>query len=413
MNQTVVGFFDTRAQAQDAVSRLQAAGFAAQLSEEASYDSTTSTSTSTTSASHTGTDSGGMMSGIRNFFSDVFGDSHEHMSDYEEAVKRGGCVVKVSVSSDEQLAQATDVLEDAGAADIEERASQWRQPSMAASSASSDAAVDTPAAYAMSTRSTDTKSTTGTASTASTASLGSTEGTSAAIPIVEESLEVGKRTIDRGGVRVYTRTVETPVNESVQLREEHAVVERRPVDRALSEAELDGFQERSIEVREMAEKAVVSKSARVVEEVVVGKQASERTENISDTVRHTEVEVERLDGTASGMTSSAGATTGMSSSSQPTPSASSLASAYPGDADYVDTYKSDYDTRYASLGGSFDDYQPAYKYGHTMANDQSYSGRDWDDLEPTLKSDWSSKNPGNPWEKVKDGVKHAWHVARG
>jgi stress response protein YsnF len=51
-----------------------------------------------------------------------------------------------------------------------------------------------------------------------------------------------------------------------------------------------------IEVRETAEQAVVSKDARVVEEVTVAKDVKERTETIRDTVRHTVVEVEQLPG---------------------------------------------------------------------------------------------------------------------
>ena len=54
----------------------------------------------------------------------------------------------------------------------------------------------------------------------------------------------------------------------------------------------DPFQERTIEVEERGEEAVVSKEARVVEEVVVRKEADQRTETISDTVRKTEVDVE-------------------------------------------------------------------------------------------------------------------------
>ena len=43
---------------------------------------------------------------------------------------------------------------------------------------------------------------------------------------------------------------------------------------------------------------MVGKSARVVEEVVVGKRETERTEHIQDSVRHTEVEVEEIDPTS-------------------------------------------------------------------------------------------------------------------
>jgi stress response protein YsnF len=77
------------------------------------------------------------------------------------------------------------------------------------------------------------------------------------------------------------------------LREEHAAIERRPVDRPATAADLkEGF----VEIRETTEQPVVSKTARVVEEVVVGKEATERTETIADTVRGTEVEVERVRG---------------------------------------------------------------------------------------------------------------------
>ncbi len=117
-----------------------------------------------------------------------------------------------------------------------------------------------------------------------------------AIPIVEEELVVGKRTVDAGGVRVFRRVVEIPVEESVQLREEHINVDRRPVDRAATDADL-AFGDRTIELTETAEEAVVGKTARVVEEVLVGKSATEHTETIKDTVRHTEVEVEQVPGT--------------------------------------------------------------------------------------------------------------------
>lgn len=110
------------------------------------------------------------------------------------------------------------------------------------------------------------------------------------IPVIEEDLIVGKREVETGGVRVFSRMVEEPVSRDVTLREEHAVIERRPVNRAVTDADLRTGQ--VIELTETAEEAVVGKVARVVEEVYVGKESSERTETISDTVRHTEVELE-------------------------------------------------------------------------------------------------------------------------
>ena len=117
------------------------------------------------------------------------------------------------------------------------------------------------------------------------------------IPILDEELQVGKRTVDQGGVRVYRRVVEMPVEASIDLREEHVVVDRRPVDRPANQADLDAQGTRSFELTETAEEAVVGKSAHVVEELLVGKVVGEHTEHIRDTVRHTEVEVTELEPT--------------------------------------------------------------------------------------------------------------------
>ncbi len=116
------------------------------------------------------------------------------------------------------------------------------------------------------------------------------------IPIVEEEMQVGKRTVDQGGVRVYRRIVEIPAEESINLREEHVVIERNAVDRPATQADLDAQGSRSIELIETSEEAIVGKTAHVVEEVVVGKQASDRVEHIQDTVRRTEVDIEELPG---------------------------------------------------------------------------------------------------------------------
>ena len=77
------------------------------------------------------------------------------------------------------------------------------------------------------------------------------------------------------------------------LRDEKVLVERRPVNRAAAVADFTPG-ERSFKVRATGEEAVVGKNARVVEEVLVGKNSSEHTEVIRDTIRRTEVDVEEL-----------------------------------------------------------------------------------------------------------------------
>ncbi len=56
------------------------------------------------------------------------------------------------------------------------------------------------------------------------------------------------------------------------------------------------FAEKSFEVSATSEEAVIGKTARVTEEVVVRKDVGERVEEIDDTVRRTEVDIDRVDG---------------------------------------------------------------------------------------------------------------------
>jgi uncharacterized protein (TIGR02271 family) len=115
------------------------------------------------------------------------------------------------------------------------------------------------------------------------------------IPIIKEDMQVGKREVEKGGANIKTRIVERPVEEHIKLREEHVDVERRPVDRPATEADLANAKEGEINITERAEEAVVDKEARVVEEINIHKDVEERDETIRDTVRNTEVDIDKLD----------------------------------------------------------------------------------------------------------------------
>ncbi|REC93806.1 YsnF/AvaK domain-containing protein [Kushneria indalinina] len=116
------------------------------------------------------------------------------------------------------------------------------------------------------------------------------------LPLSEEELRVGKRDVERGTTRVRRHVVSTPVEEDVHLRDESVSVERRPVtgDRPVSDAD---FTDKSVEMTETDEEAVVSKEAHVREEVAVRKDVGEHTEHVSDEVRHHEVDIDDTDGT--------------------------------------------------------------------------------------------------------------------
>ncbi len=76
--------------------------------------------------------------------------------------------------------------------------------------------------------------------------------------------------------------------------------------------------------------------------------------------------------------------------------------------DYSDDFRSHHASRYAGQGGSYEDYDPAYRYGHALASDERYSGRGWDEIEAGARSDWERDHPEGAWERFKDAVRHAW-----
>jgi hypothetical protein len=182
--------------------------------------------------------------------------------------------------------------------------------------------------------------------------------------------------------------VEQPVEETVRLQEERVRVERQPVNRAASGAELQAGREEVIEVQEFAEEPVVSKEARVVEEVRISKDATERTETVRDTVRRTEVNVENLNEGTGGRSGSLS-------------------------SNYDDDFRRDYESRYASTGGNYDDYAPAYQYGYQAASDPRYQGRSWDQVESDLRSDYGRRYPNSAWERFKDSIRYGWDKVTG
>jgi stress response protein YsnF len=118
--------------------------------------------------------------------------------------------------------------------------------------------------------------------------------------VIEEELEVGKATTT-SGKRLKTEVSEREVQETVALKEEKVDVERSRVESTLKPEDADkAFGERTVEVTATTEKPVVSKQARVVEEVALSKQSGQREETVSGTVRRQDVKVEEVDRKATG-----------------------------------------------------------------------------------------------------------------
>lgn len=215
---------------------------------------------------------------ISHFFSHLFGEDedkqpHRYAVAYPEAHRRGATLLTVTVPTEEHVQTVAAVLERNGAIDIDERSASWEGTD------AQDATAHIAGTHLGADR-----------AEVVDRSLDTTAGTTA-IPVIEEDLRVGKREVNTGRVRVVSRVSERPVEETVNLHEEHAHIERRPVDRPAAAGELNSFKAGSIEIQETAEELVIEKSARVVEEVSVGKQSSDHQETVRDTVRRTDVDV--------------------------------------------------------------------------------------------------------------------------
>lgn len=266
--QTVVGIFNTAAEAQHAVQQLEQAGF------ELDYVDVAHRAAVNEGVGRTSDDS------IGGFFSSLFGGhDNDEARNHTAAAQRGSSVVTVHVTSSDLSQRAAHILDEAGAVDVDGGTDDYTNATTP-TQANSYAQTDQPAADQQ------------------------------RAEVIEESLQVGKRVEQTGGVRLRSRVVERPVEANVRLREEHVTVQRTPVNRPATEADFQAFKEGQMELTESAERAVVGKEAHVVEEVSLGKEVTEREQTIHDTVRKTEVDVEQIPGstTTSDTTASTGTT---------------------------------------------------------------------------------------------------------
>jgi len=256
MNQTVIALFNNASEAQQAVETLVEQGF-----QRYNVDISTN---STDSSSYNDKTRDSNESGISRFFNSLFGDSDD-ADKYTRVAERNSTVVTVHAESIEEARRAADVLDASGAMDVNEKATEYGYGTTGGN---------------ISKTSMDTRS--------------GNESTS--IPIVEENVQVGKREVETGGVRLKSRIVEKPVEENLRLREERVTVERTPVDRKATEEDLTTLRDQEIEIVENAEVPVVSKEARVIEEVKLNKEVEHRDETVRETVRKTEVDIENIEG---------------------------------------------------------------------------------------------------------------------
>ena len=204
----------------------------------------------------------GMMTGLKNLFG-----AHEDYHAYAEGLKRGKTLLSATVD-DACADQAIQILEASHAVDFDQSQEDWRASGWPGARAGvydeagyAERGVDAPRAA---------------------------RAPDDVIQVAEERLVVGKREVERGGVRVRSYIVETPVSEQVALGEERVSVERRSVSRPPTAGD-DTFRDPAVEIRKTGEETVLDEQAFFTDQLDF-REVDQRTEE----VRRTEVDVEEF-----------------------------------------------------------------------------------------------------------------------
>jgi len=264
--QTIVAVFDTAAHAAAAVEALKAGGFAAADISVFDRDRLTG-------------GRGAVNLREPGVWRRLFGGNmyqHEALV-YGQAIEEGGVVVSLRVV-DSEVAHATGILDLHRPVDVHDRAiTSGIAPAAHVETVAATVAAE-PIVAAQKVAVSDKLA----------------EAHDEVLRLAEEQLEVGKRMVETGKTRIRRFVTEREVSADVTLHEEHAELLRRAVTERVAVGDID-WADRTIEVVETAEQALVNKTARIVEEVGLRVTGTDHVETVHDKVRRQQVEIERLD----------------------------------------------------------------------------------------------------------------------
>ena len=311
---TVTAFYEHRDHAESAANKLRQSGVPAN-------DVTVSPDSLGVDDGRDGTGATARKGGFWASLEELFGGTDDHDT-YAEGLRRGHVMLTAHID-DAHLDRAVAILDEHGTIDLDEHEAAWRSEGWAGPSTT--ASTSTASTATTSTAMASTATAGGAmdmalAATAAPARLVATDSVATPVPaarapvpapakpaiagnasgrgaedvvqVVEERLNVGKRAVSRGKVRLHSYVVEREVSENVTLRDETVSIDRHAVDRPVATLAADAFAERTIEMEEIGEEAVVAKTARVVEEIGIRKDVTDRTETVHDSVRSTKVDIE-------------------------------------------------------------------------------------------------------------------------
>ncbi len=82
---------------------------------------------------------------------------------------------------------------------------------------------------------------------------------------------------------------------------------------------------------------------------------------------------------------------------------------------YTPSFREHYQANYGNSGRDYVWYDPAYRYGYTLANDERYTRYNtWDEFEAEARRGWAKTEFGaeRAWDDFKDAVRRGWESVR-
>ena len=381
MAHTVVGVFDSAEQAQNAVDALVRAGFSEGDLDVRSVERFRKTGDAVM-------EDEGLGNSIRNFFADLFsvGEDTYDADYYSEAVRRGGSVITVDVDDEARLERARQVLDASGAVNLDERVQHWRTSGWTGYDTGARPFTADEIRYERENLlpvmngqfGTDTRDQESSRATSHVRVLPHRPIPRDAAPA--DIGMIGGRYEDHTGYRTHWDSHYAaaggqyedyaPAYQFGASLRNHARYAGRDWDTVEAEAHRDW------EVR----------------------YPDSAWERFKDAVRHGWNSL-TTDTSTDGITQpTTGLDTGLRDER-----------VHASSAEFDDSaFRSDWQTRYATSGGRYEDYRPAYEYGHRLRGDTRYADRDWDVLEPEARRDWETRYPDSAWDRFKDAVRRGW-----
>ena len=374
MRHTVIGLFDTYAQAETARDTLVQTGFARDTIElQANAEPSVGSATGEVAGS-------GVLANIERFLSSLFtsGSRASETARYTEAVRRGAVLVVVDAASESHAELARNTLTRLGATDIGERSPDWgtestteraREHSLLDELGIGAVTAGTPGTPRGSDPGMAGSTSRGAATSTSgwtTAGTGTGTGTGTATG-------TGTGTATAGGAATRPATTADPLY-SAPSRSTDAEpfvpppISERPATGMTSETMPDPLTGDADRSAIAAGSAPGSGAVMQPSEVVSG--AAQPTAGLSGQIPNEYLE-------------------------------------------YEEDFRTHYDEQYAADDSRYEDYVPAYRYGAEIGKDVRYRDRAWDDVEPEARRHWETTSPDSTWERFKLAVRHGWERVTG